>query len=83
MDAEFSKHVTANLVIGNFPYFENEIDQMLKSDVKAVLNINNYGEYKCNSINWDIITQKYAVNNIEFVDYLYQDSKNKEEYEHI
>ena len=56
MDIEFSKHVNSNLIIGNFPYLETEIDRMLKSGVKAVLNINNFGEFPCNSINWDIIT---------------------------
>eukprot|EP00828_Plagiopyla_frontata_P007323 TRINITY_DN1342_c0_g1_i5.p2 TRINITY_DN1342_c0_g1~~TRINITY_DN1342_c0_g1_i5.p2 ORF type:complete len:197 (-),score=19.30 TRINITY_DN1342_c0_g1_i5:172-762(-) len=77
MDIEFSKHVNSNLIIGNFPYLETEIDRMLKSGVKAVLNINNFGEFPCNSINWDIITQKYAGNDIEFIDYLFDESNTR------
>ena len=46
--------------------------------MKAVLNINNFGEYTSDYINWDIITQKYAMNNIEFIDYLF-DEKNLSE----
>ena len=83
MDRQFKKHLTANLIIGSFPYCENEIQEMMKADVKAVLNINNYGEYKCDSINWDIITQKYAMNNIEFVDYLFDESNISKDCEYI
>jgi len=49
---------------------------MLKEQVKAVLNINNYGEYFPASINWDIITQKYPDHNFEFVDFLIESSSD-------
>ena len=49
---------------------------MLKDDVKAVLNINNYGEYSEKSINWEIITKKYPHHNFEFVDFLFEANEN-------
>eukprot|EP00828_Plagiopyla_frontata_P017316 TRINITY_DN2248_c0_g2_i1.p1 TRINITY_DN2248_c0_g2~~TRINITY_DN2248_c0_g2_i1.p1 ORF type:complete len:305 (+),score=35.83 TRINITY_DN2248_c0_g2_i1:418-1332(+) len=77
-NAEFSTSITGNLFLGNFPYFQSEIDKMLQNEVKAVLNINNYGEYSQKSINWEIITQKYADNNFEFIDFLLDENSENE-----
>ena len=49
---------------------------MFKDEVKAVLNINNYGEYCQNSINWEIITKQYPDHNFEFVDFLLETTEN-------
>lgn len=37
---------------------------MIEDKVDAILNINNLGEYECNSINWEVITEKYPNLNI-------------------
>ena len=37
---------------------------MMEEKVEAILNINNLGEYQCNSINWEVITEKYSRLNV-------------------
>ena len=47
---------------------------MIEEKVEAILNINNLGEYNCNSINWEVITEKYPSLNVKFIDFLFDES---------
>ena len=54
---------------------------MIEEKVQAILNINNLGEYECNSINWEVITEKYPNLNIKFIDFLFDEKDiNSSEY---
>ena len=51
---------------------------MIEEKVEAILNINNLGEYECNSINWEVITEKYPNLNVQFIDFLFDESNSSQ-----